>query len=103
MSPEVAAAESPLTLELTVHEGEALKAWLLKPAADGSSAIDDVQTKSVMVKLGSKLDYISGVALVRSELEEAGFDTDTLSDEQVAELGRRIAESPIRRYAGNNA
>ena len=49
-----------------------------------------------MVKLGSKLDYISGVALVREELEHAGFDTETLSNEQIAELGRRIADSPIR-------
>ena len=54
-----------------------------------------------MVKLGAKLDFIEGVARVRDELEAAGFPTDTLTDEQVAELGRRIAESPIRRYSGN--
>ena len=41
-----------LTLELSLDEGEALKAWLLKPAADGSAAIDDEHAKSVMVKLG---------------------------------------------------
>ncbi|HEU0023957.1 MAG TPA: hypothetical protein VFQ12_04980 [Thermoleophilaceae bacterium] len=94
--------EITLTLELTLDEGEALKAWLLKPAADGSAAIDDGYAKSVMVKLGSKLDYISGVAQVRDELEEVGFDTEALSDEQVADLGRRIAESPIRRYSGKD-
>ena len=33
--------EITLTLELTLDEAEALKAWLLKPAADGSAAIDD--------------------------------------------------------------
>jgi hypothetical protein len=92
--------EITLTLELSLAEGEALKAWLLKPAADGSAAIDDENAKSVMVKLGSKLDYVSGVAQVRQQLEQAGFDTEILDDEQVAELGRRIAESPIRRYAG---
>ena len=58
-----------LTLELSLDEGEALKAWLLKPAADGSAAIDDEHAKSVMVKLGSKLDYVSGVNQVRDELE----------------------------------
>jgi hypothetical protein len=92
--------EITLTLELTLDEGEALKAWLLKPAADGSAAIDDAHAKSVMVQLGSKLDFISGVNQVRDELEEVGFDTDGLSDEQIADLGRRIADTPIRRYSG---
>ena len=36
---------------------------------------------------------------VRDELEEAGFETDDLSDEQIADLGRRIADTPIRRYS----
>lgn len=95
--------DGTLTLDLSVAEGEALKAWLLKPAADGSSAIDDEHAKSVMVKLGSQLDYISGVALVREELEHAGFDTESISNEQIAELGRRIADSPIRRYSGSGS
>ena len=43
---------SPLTLELTLAEAEALKAWLLKPAADGSAAIEDENAKSVMVQAG---------------------------------------------------
>ena len=92
--------EITLDLELTLDEAEALKAWLLKPAADGSAAIDDANAKSVMVQLGQKLDYISGVNQVRDELEEAGFETDNLSDEQIAELGRRLADTPIRRYSG---
>jgi hypothetical protein len=91
--------ETTLELELTLDEAEALKAWLLKPAADGSAAIDDANAKSVMVQLGQKLDYISGVNQVRDELEDAGFDTDGMSDEQIAELGRRIADTPIRRYS----
>lgn len=92
-----------VTLELTLAEAEAVKSWLLKPAADGSAAIDDENAKSVMVKLGAKLDFIEGVSKVREELEQAGFATENLSDEQVAELGRRIAESPIRRYSGNGS
>ena len=92
-----------VTLELTFAEAEAVKSWLLKPAADGSAAIEDENAKSVMVKLGAKLDFIEGVSTVREELEQAGFPTESLSDEQVADLGRRIAESPIRRYAGNGS
>jgi len=92
--------ETILELELTLDDAEALKAWLLKPAADGSAAIDDANAKLVMVQLGQKLDYISGVNQVRDELEDAGFDTDGMSDEQIAELGRRIADTPIRRYSG---
>jgi hypothetical protein len=96
-------ADHTVLLELTLAEAEAVKSWLLKPAADGSAAIDDENAKSVMVKLGAKLDYIEGVSKVREELEAAGFPTENLSDEQVADLGRRIAESPIRRYAGNGS
>ena len=92
-----------VTLELSLAEAEAVKSWLLKPAADGSAAIDDENAKSVMVKLSAKIDFIEGVARVREELEGAGFPTDTLSDEQVADLGRRIAESPIRRYSGSTS
>jgi hypothetical protein len=94
-------ADQGVTLELTLAEAEAVKSWLLKPAADGSAAIDDDNAKSAMVKLGAKLDFIQGVQQVREELEHAGFATDGLSDEQVADLGRRIAESPIRRYSGS--
>ena len=95
------AAEGSVTIEFTLAEAEAVKAWLLKPSADGSAAIDDDNAKSVMVKLGAKLDYIQGVQQVRDELAHAGFPTENLSDDEVAELGRRIAESPIRRYSGN--
>jgi hypothetical protein len=95
------AAERGVTLELTLAEAEAVKSWLLKPTADGGAAIDDEHAKSAMVKLGALLDYVHGVQLVRDELEQAGFATDQLTDEQVADLGRRIAESPIRRYSGS--
>jgi hypothetical protein len=94
-----AGADRGVTLELTLAEAEAIKSWLLKPSADGSAAIDDENAKSAMVKLGAKLDYIQGVQTVRNELEQAGFATDKLSDEQVGDLGRRIAESPIRRHS----
>jgi hypothetical protein len=90
-----------VSIKLTLAEAEAVKSWLLKPSADGSAAIDDEKAKSVMVKLGAKLDYIQGVQRVRDELEQAGFPTQQLSDDDVADLGRRIAESPIRHTSGS--
>jgi hypothetical protein len=97
----VSADNNGVALELTLAEAEAVKFWLLKPSADGSAAIDDENAKSVMVKLGAKLDFIQGVQQVRDELEQSGFATESMSDEQVADLGRRIAESPIRRFSGS--
>ena len=81
-----------MSLELTLAEAEAVKSWLLKPSADGSAAIDDENAKSVMVKLGARLDYIQGVQRVRDELEQAGFPTEQMTDDDVADLGRRIAD-----------
>jgi hypothetical protein len=43
-------------------------------------------------KLGGALDRLEAVASVRRELEDAGFPTQGLDDEQVAELGRRIGQ-----------
>jgi hypothetical protein len=93
------AADQALEFQLTVPEAQALKAWLVKPAGDGSSALDDESLKAVMLKLSGALDYIEGVAKVRHELEQAGFPTDKLSDEQVAQLGHRISSAPLHRVA----
>jgi len=97
MSTEVTNGTPEIVLELTLAEAQGLKSWLLKPVADGSAAIEDEDVKAVMMKLGGSLDYIEGVASVRHELASAGFETATLSDAQVAELGRRISEAPLRR------
>ena len=94
---EAAPADSCLTLELSVAQAQALRTWLVKPAADGSSTMDDEVLKPILVKLAHELDYREGVAHVRQELEQAGLQTATLSDEQVAVLGRRIAETKLRR------
>lgn len=91
-----APADSALTLELSVAQAQSLRTWLLKPAADGSSTLDDEVLNPVMVKLAHELDYREGVANVRQELEQAGLATATLTDEQVANLGRRISEAKLR-------
>ncbi len=94
-----ATEEHLLTMELTVAEAQAVKAFLLKPAGDGSQALDDPDCKSAMLKLGNALDYVEGVSVVRRALEEAGFVTEGLSDDQLADLGARISDTSLRRYA----
>ena len=89
-------ADSCLVLELSVEQAQALRTWLLKPAADGSTTMDDEALKPVMVKLVSELDFREGVAHVRQELEQAGLATAALTDEQVANLSRKIAEAKLR-------
>jgi hypothetical protein len=85
-------AEATVSVELTISEAGALRAWLLKPAADGSTALDDALVNVTLKKLGGALDRLEAVASVRRELEDAGFPTQGLDDEQVAELGRRIGQ-----------
>jgi len=88
----VQVAETMVRLELTLSEAGALRAWLLKPAADGSTALDDALVNTAMKRLSGALDRIEAVENVRRELEEAGFPTGNLDDDQVAELGRRIGQ-----------
>jgi hypothetical protein len=88
----VATREEIVALDLTLQEANGLRAWLLKPASDGSTALDDVMVGTAMKKLGAAIDRIEAVANVRRELDEAGFDTADMGDEQVAELGRRIGQ-----------
>jgi len=94
--PDAASADSCFTLELSVAQAQALRTWLVKPAADGSSTMDDEVLKPVLLTLSHELDYREGIAAVRQELEQAGLQTATLSDEQLAVLGRRISEAKLR-------
>jgi hypothetical protein len=91
--------ERTIDVELSVAEAEALRAWLMKPAADGSTALDDSLVKAATSKLGTALDKVQAVVTVRKELEEAGFETDGLTDEQIADLGSRISQTALHRLA----
>ena len=93
----MAPADSNLKMEFTVAEAQALRTWLLKPAVDGSSTMDDEALKPVMDRLCHELDHREGVAAVRHELEQAGLATARLTDEQVASLSARISEHKLRR------
>jgi len=86
-----------IALELNLVEAQALKGWLLRTGSDGSSALDDDQVKPTLMQLDTALNYVEGVTTVRRELQAAGFQTEGMGDEEVAELGRRIAEAPLRR------
>jgi hypothetical protein len=97
MDSEVTNGQHDITLELSFAEAQALKGWLLQAGSDGRSALDDEQLKPALMHLDAALSYVEGVATVRRELETAGLQAEGLSDEQVADLGRRISDAPLRR------
>ncbi len=85
--------EPTLALELSLGEAEALRSWLLKPAQDGTTSLDDPLVSHTLSRLGLAVDTALATVNVRRELTEAGLEIDHLSDEQVRELGRRVAEA----------
>jgi hypothetical protein len=92
----LALAEHTIVLELSLDEANALRAWLLKPAADGSTALDESLVNTSLKKLAGAIDKIEAVGEIRRELEEAGFDTGGMEDEQLMDLGRKIGQASSR-------
>lgn len=92
----LAVVEHRIELELSIEEANALRAWLLKPAADGSTALDDSLVNASLKKIAGAIDKIEAVSEIRRELEEAGFDTAGMDDDQVAALGRKIGQASSR-------
>ena len=85
--------EPIVALELSLSEAEALRSWLLKPAHDGTTSLDDPLVSRTLSKLGLAVDTLLATVNVRRELELAGLEVAQLSDEQVCDLGRRVAEA----------
>jgi len=85
--------EPALTLEFALSEAEALRTWLLKPAKDGTTSLDDPLVSRALAKLGTAIDTVLATVNVRHELQQAGLAIDHLSDEQVCELARRVAQA----------
>ncbi len=85
--------EPMLTLDLSLGQAEALRAWLLKPAEDGTTSLDDPFVSSVLAELGRSVDTVLATVNVRRELQQAGLSVDHLSDDQVRELGQRVADA----------
>ena len=94
-SVEELGSDPMLTIDVCLSEAEALRTWLLKPGADGSTSLDDPLVSRVLAKLGQTVDAAHATVNVRRELEQVGLPVDHLSDEQVRELGRRVTEAAL--------
>ena len=87
------AQEPTISLELGLDESEALRAWLLKPAKDGATSLDDPLVSRTLTELGREVDAVLATVNVRREFGEAGLVIDHLSDEEVRELARRVSDA----------
>jgi hypothetical protein len=85
--------EPRLVLDLELVEAQALRAWLLETEVNGLSAVDTPVVNTVLAKLGRAVDTAQATVNIRREFQQAGVNLAHWSDEQVLELGRRIAEA----------
>jgi hypothetical protein len=85
-----------ITLTFSFEEAEALNRWLLKPSQEGGLAADDGSVRPGLMKIRTAVEHAQAIAAVRHELEQAGVPTQHLSDQQVAQLGRRISQAAPR-------
>lgn len=87
------AYEPTLALELALSEAEALRTWLVQSTRDGATSLDDPLVSRTLAKLGTVVDTVLAAVNVRHELLQAGLGVEHLTDEQVCELGRRVAQA----------
>jgi hypothetical protein len=85
--------EPRLVLDLELSEAQALRAWLLETEVNGLSAQDTPIVSAALSKLGRAVDTAQATINIRREFQQAGVNLAHWSDEQVLELGRRIAEA----------
>jgi ketosteroid isomerase-like protein len=85
-----------ITLTFTFDEAEALNRWMLKPSQEGVLAADDATVRPALMKIRTAVEHAQAIAAVRHELDQAGVPTQHLSDQQVAQLGRRISQAAPR-------
>lgn len=88
-----AAHEHAVSLDLPLGEAEALRTWLMKPAQDGTTSLDEPLVSRALTKLALSIDTVLATVNVRRELQVAGLDVEHLTDEQVCDLGRRVAQA----------
>jgi hypothetical protein len=98
LAPAAAPAEETLTFEFTLEQARVLvdlaQQGIIVSANQGGTPGGNPVAKTALAMLTSALDDAETSAGVREQLEEMGFQTDHLSDSEVAALGRRIAEIP---------
>ena len=85
--------EPRLVLDLDLIEAQALRAWLLETELNGASAADTPVVNTALAKLARAVDTAQATVNIRREFQTAGVNLAHWSDEQVLELGRRIAEA----------
>ncbi len=85
--------EPRLSFDLSLSEAEAVRVRLLKPAADGTTSLDDPLVNGVLAMLGRAVDAVHATQNIRHELTQAGLEVAHLSDDQVRDLARRISEA----------
>jgi hypothetical protein len=85
--------EPRLVLDLDLTEAQALRAWLLETELNGVSAAETPVVNSALAKLARAVDTAQATVNIRREFQQAGVNLAHWSDEQVLELGRRIAEA----------
>jgi ketosteroid isomerase-like protein len=94
--PSVSPSSSHITLTFTIEEADALNRWMLRRSQEGSLAGDDPAVRPGLMKIRTAVEYAQAISEVRHELEQAGVPTQHLSDQQVAQLGRRISQAAPR-------
>ena len=85
--------EPRLVLDLDLTEAQALRAWLLETELNGVAASETPVVNSALAKLARAVDTAQATVNIRREFQPAGVNLAHWSDEQVLELGRRIAEA----------
>jgi hypothetical protein len=85
--------EPRLILELDLSEAQALRAWLLETEVNGLSAQETPVVSTALAWLGRAVDTAQATINIRREFNQAGVNLAHWSDEQVLELGRRIAQA----------
>jgi hypothetical protein len=94
----VAPSEGTLEFEFTLEQTRVLvdlaQRGLIAAANQGGVPGGNPAAKTALAMLSSKLEDAETSAGVRQQLEAMGFETEHLTDADVAALGRRIAEIP---------
>ena len=96
--PANANVDSTLAFEFTLEQTRVLvdlaQRGMIASAQQGVAPGGNPVAKAALAMLTSKLEDAETSAGVREQLEEMGFQTDHLTDADVAALGRRIADIP---------
>jgi hypothetical protein len=101
ISPSGVAATDPfLWIELSLSEADALYGWLMKPAQDGSTALDDPLVSRALAKVREASDSVRAAVNIRNDLRDAGLATDHLSDDELRELAQKLTQSSTRGPVG---